>query len=639
MYGPADLDEGNYATIGMMILRGSVLYKEIPASKPPLIYYINTLISWIFGSNLLVLRLIFNAVIGMTSVFVFFTARKVYGNKTAVISAYLFAIFSASAVWGFHSPTNVYSSLAESVAAYFLIKALFAEKRGEGELRHVVVAGVFIGLSTLIRQTGFLFFVAVLLWYLMRFSRIKPFSLSAMLKQTSRRVMWIALGIIMAVLPMIVYFALMSALDDLFYWILLEPIPGMAKHSPWTLNLKAQWLVVVALAMALLLYFTITTVKNDLLHKFEEMLLLVLWLMIPFSFIVLGPVPSYPHYYYQILPPLCMMAGKGLTYFHQNWRQRNAVTKRKSLKEYMPTLNELITVTLIILSLTVNLLSAQVYVSRRDSRVAMEVADFMKSHTAPNEKIFVFETLWAKIGPLIYYLSERSPPLPRPFFFTYTPLGVTNLDVENVEKALSEQDVKYVVVIGSPRPPDWNSTKILLTILSNYYPFYVVWRNYVPYPWLPPCDVVVYKRVDLWSEDIKSVDVETRLIIDYDFASQGRWITAVRPVNPEWMNLTNAALSFWVFANEDNNTLYIDLFDAQGDFREFGLFLNFKGWKHVIVPISDTFFPKRHRDSPDFDEIEKLHFVLEQTVSGSSSGLVLINIIQILYVEGNSDGG
>jgi len=285
----------------------------------------------------------------------------------------------------------------------------------------------------------------------------------------------------------------------------------------------------------------------------------------------------------------------------------------------------------------------------------MKVASFIKNQTTPDENVFVFE-FWVKIGPLIYYLSERPPPLPRPFFFTYTQSGVTGLDVENVEKALVEKDVKYVVFIGPTPPPEWNASKLLLTILSQYYPFYVMPDKYVQFPaspappWLSELEVVVYKRRDLWSQEIKSIDVESNITIEYDFPSQGRWVTKVRSIEEyrEWLIKPNAALSFEIFANGDNNTLYIDLFDAKGNFREFGLYLDFKGWKNITIPISDTFFPKRHVGSPDFDEIVNLHFLLEHTVHGQPypkqpipgalSGLVLIKSVQILYVEETSAG-
>ena len=49
--GPADLDEGNYAVIGMMVERGHRLYADIGDNKTPLIYFVNALITLIFGSN------------------------------------------------------------------------------------------------------------------------------------------------------------------------------------------------------------------------------------------------------------------------------------------------------------------------------------------------------------------------------------------------------------------------------------------------------------------------------------------------------------------------------------------------------------------------------------------------------------
>ena len=655
MYGPADLDEGNYATIGMMISRGAVLYKNIGDNKPPLFYYISALVSKVLGSNLLVIRLIFSTAIGVTSVFVYFAARKVYGNRPALISALLFTLFASSPIWGFYSPTNIYSSLMETIAIFLLIRGLIKERL---EARYTILAGAFLGLAVLTRQTGGLVFAAVVLWYLIRFYRVESVDWRGMIKQTSTRLLWLCSGAVLMFLPVIVYFASTSALNDMIYWVLMEPVPGLAKYTPWSYELKIGWFVIALLPMAPLLVFTITTVRKDIRGKLEKTLLLVLWLLVPILFFLLVPLPSYVHYYYQILPPLCIMAGEGLMSFRRCRRQANVTTSRKGFKKLMPTRRGLIDAILVISvisSLISNIVLGYAYVSRYDVQVAMKVGDFIKNHTAPSEKIFVFE-FWVKIGPLIYYLSERPPPVPRPFFFTYMPNGMTSLDVENVEKALLEEDVKYVVFIGPPPPPEWNASKLLLTILSNYYPFYVVCDKYVQFPaspappWVSELEVVVYKRLDLWSQEIKAIDVESNITIKYDFPSQGRWVTEVRSINEYrgWLTMPNAAMSFEILANEDNNTLYIDLFDAKGNFREFGLFLNFKGWKNITVPISDTFFPKQHVGSPNFDEIVSLHFLLEHTVrgqpypkqpiSGSLSGLVSIRNVQILYVDKTNVG-
>jgi len=655
MYGPADLDEGNYATIGMIISKGAVLYRDIGDSKPPLIYYVNALVSLIFGSNLQVLRLLFAMVSGVTGVFVFLTAKKVYGAKVGIISAYLFILFSSSSLWGYHSPTNIYSSLMESIAVYFLITAFLLRER---EATHAIIAGVFIALSVLMRQTSILLFVTSVMWYLIRFSWHEPFHISETVKQTLRKVSLIVLGGAVAFLPVILYFVGASGLDDMTYWVLMEPIPGMTEHTPWSLWSKVEWFTAVVLTIFPLLFLAVIVVKNEIKHKAEETLLMFLWMILPILFFLLSPVPGYVHYYYQILPSLCIMAGKGITSLHSNLRQTSAIIERKGFRRLVPTRKQLISALLIIsviLSLVSNIVAGQAYVCRYDSQVAMKVADFIKNHTSSNEKIFVLE-FWVKIGPLIYYLSERCPPVPRPFFFTYMQNGITISDVESVEKALLEEDVKYVVFIGPPPPPEWPASKLLLTILSQYYPFYVVTDKYVQFPaspappWVSELEVVVYKRLDSWSQQIKSVDVEGNVTIKYDFPSQGRWVTEVRSIEEyrEWLTMPSAALSFEILANEDNNTLYIDLFDAKGNFREFGLFLDFKGWKKIVIPISNTFFPKRHAGSPNFEQIKNLHFLLEHTVreqpypeqpvSGSLSGLVLIKNLQILYIERTNVG-
>ena len=137
-----------------------------------------------------------------------------------------------------------------------------------------------------------------------------------------------------------------------------------------------------------------------------------------------------------------------------------------SLSERRTRLLGITAVTLLLAAVVVSFLynygMATDYANRDDLQIASEVADYIKLHTSKNDEIFIFELNWPRLGPLIYFLSERLPALPRPFYFTHIPDGVTLADVEAIERALTEKNVTHVVVIGYAPPPSWNSTKILL---------------------------------------------------------------------------------------------------------------------------------------------------------------------------------
>lgn len=528
MFGPADLDEGNYACIGMMVARGAVLYKDIGDSKPPIIYFINALITTLFGSDLLVLRLTFSIVAALTGFFIYLAARMLYKEKYAIIATLLFTVFSSSAAFGFYSPTNVYSSLMETVAIYFLLISLH-----NGQCWKYVITGVFIGLSTLVRQTGIFVFVAIVTGYSLALI-IKFLDSRRMLgqasqqsdvangkeiidltfKQTIKNIILIIIGIGAIFAPFLVYFYSESALGNMIYWIILQPSEGIQIHMPWTSELKIRWVTTAFYSILPLFPLGVIGTMHNFKSRFMEKLLFVFWIVICISFFLLGPVPAFTHYYYQILPPLCLLAGGGVAVlFHRENKKSHIKTHNRTTQRKLRTIAKLhallaiaiLTILTIstLFSLFYNFGVARDYVNRDDVRVATEIAQYIKSHTSYDDKIFVFESQWARIGPLIYYLSERLPSLPRPFFFTYVPEGITNSDVTAIEQSLVNEDVKYVVLIGSNPPVNWNSMKILLAIFSNYFPVYVARENYAPYPWLSPTEVAVYERVDMLSDRLK----------------------------------------------------------------------------------------------------------------------------------------
>jgi len=80
--------------------------------------------------------------------------------------------------------------------------------------------------------------------------------------------------------------------------------------------------------------------------------------------------------------------------------------------------------------------------------VVQQISDYITKHSLPDEEILVFETGWAKIGPYVYYLSERAPPIKNLFFF---PWKISNSQVSELNKILELESLRYVIFIG-PEP-------------------------------------------------------------------------------------------------------------------------------------------------------------------------------------------
>lgn len=321
--GPVDLDEGNYAVIGMMVSRGQTLYVDIADNKTPLIYLVNAFQTLIWGSDLVIERLFLCVFSAFTAFFIYLIGKTIRLDKFSIFGGLFFLFFSSSPAFLFYSPTNVYSSLMETIAVYFLLSSVRVKN-----IAKTVTVGVFIGLALLFRQTAFLFFVSILLWaffyYLIKPTFLKNSFFSPSLERISsvddlssrffvalRDFILILFGIFLPFALVFIYFYFQSAIDEMIYWIFFEPGSALNVNNPWTYSLKLEWFSTAFFSSLPLFVFGLFSFKNGV--KTYEKLLFGLWFLICFLFIFLGPVPGFTHYYYQLLPPLSLLSVEGLS--------------------------------------------------------------------------------------------------------------------------------------------------------------------------------------------------------------------------------------------------------------------------------------------------------------------------------------
>ena len=114
-----------------------------------------------------------------------------------------------------------------------------------------------------------------------------------------------------------------------------------------------------------------------------------LWLWTLSGFVaVLAGLRFFPHYYLQLLPPLCLLATRALT----SWQ---VFTRRWVLGA----------ISLILIGTTVYYLAeAFPRTNNRDATIAFDVARYVHDHTGPNDRVLV----WGH-SPEVYWASDRLP--------------------------------------------------------------------------------------------------------------------------------------------------------------------------------------------------------------------------------------
>lgn len=92
---PIERDEGFYSAIGLQLLDGAILYRDIAEQKGPLLFYLYAFGLATFGKSAEALR-IFTAFYNLVTLCgVYWIAREVAGQRAGLVAALIYAVFSS----------------------------------------------------------------------------------------------------------------------------------------------------------------------------------------------------------------------------------------------------------------------------------------------------------------------------------------------------------------------------------------------------------------------------------------------------------------------------------------------------------------------------------------------------------------
>lgn len=462
-----DLDEGTYLSVGMIISRGGVVYKDVYESKPPLFHFISALVAYLGSGDVGVARLFVAVVASMTSVVLYMVLRGDSARRGGV-AAILFAVFSSvPALGGFKVLTEPFSVLWGVTAIYFLLRAL---KDGRG--RWYFLVGFFLGAYVLTRPTAVVLGVVLLLTILIA---LKRGSVKAILPV-------VAGGLILPLL-FLGYFAANGALGDMVYWV-FEPINGFTSVVVVSILEKASWFLEAFLATCPLWGLALIGLWG---RRTRLDSLFVAWgvgLMVAF---VLPFLPVFSPYYYEMLPAVTVLASGGLVLL----ADRVGSVLRGGVSNHSWACLAAMLVLLVavpsIVSVTSNVVSAQALIQRDNTRLVGEVAAAVRA-SGPGANLLVVETGWPEVGPYLYYETGRVPPIPNLFFFPWT---ISDSQVEMVKGVLQGGGVDCVVFIGPE--PSYPGIKSLMTVVSERYQLsYESQGDYNVYIHLPSREIRIW---------------------------------------------------------------------------------------------------------------------------------------------------
>ena len=360
-------DDGLWFTAGEEIVRGKALYREIYFDKPPGLALVYAFLFWIFSAHVITIRL-FTIVysIAISAVLYLFGSR-LYDKRVGLLAAGLFAVFSTTYTAGHVQglSTDLLMALPYTAGAYLLVRSRCHLCHARRDLTHqawlAVAGGALTGVAFHINPKGMfdLVFWAVLLiawrrWAAKAGNAEVGSEESALeggidgatsIRQSGVRLFALtAAGLAIGSAPFLAYIAATRALRE--YWLYVWDWGARyGSYNPASRMFVAGLTRSVdyfALNNTLLigLIFVVAITFRRATHRFERNgntdqapavfladAALLLWLVVSYAGVILGG-RLYAHYFFQILPSLCLIAARGLTEISSTLKNCDAAFRR-----------------------------------------------------------------------------------------------------------------------------------------------------------------------------------------------------------------------------------------------------------------------------------------------------------------------
>ncbi len=392
-------DEGIYLTLGQAIRRGLVLYRDIHDNKPPLLY----LLAAIAGNFSYYRAALFFW--SLATIYLFYQLScLLFKNKNAkILSTFIFALLTSIHTFEGNVGNAENFMMLPTIAAMLLIYQISNTKYQNNnlKLKNYFIAGILFSLAALFKIPAAFDFPTILFWAFLLFlnQRKKDYLLFTIYY------LLLIIGFLLPILISLIYYASRGALNQYLKAAFFQNIPYLAS---WAGTQVQTW---GGLPYPLLIRGTLLMGVVVILFLFRKKLASSVILMVSwFSFSLFAALLSsrpYPHYLLQVIPALALSFGLvfsknkekivpfvlsfllvfSFLYF-KFWHYPNISYYRnfyqfafgfKTKESYFNYFGE-------------------------QTKSLYHTATFLKLHTSPKEKIFI----WGN-QPSIYALANRLP--------------------------------------------------------------------------------------------------------------------------------------------------------------------------------------------------------------------------------------
>lgn len=443
LFKPVSRDAGAFLTIASGILKGNLPYVDYFDHKPPGVYYL-------LASFLALKKSIYAAKLGTmlfnmaASVVLFFIGKKLWNKEVGILSA-IFYLTGLLVYEGYYVLTEPFLAFFSSLAILCFVEHYHTKK-----YPYLFLSGIMIGISMLFKQTGILTLFGIFFFYLLEIIKSKRIVLH--IKDGAMLSMGFLLPIVLASF----YFYSVNALNDLIYCVFSVNLHSYGTNSIvaflyYNYNDLFYFPLIWILSISGVVIAMIQHFKTYIYNKNQNKEIFIS-IMLIFSAIPIV-IRQYPHYYIQILPFASLLASYTI------FKLKEPI---KSILESDRLKIVAIFVILALIAPTLVQISIGAYsVKSYNLNDELEIADYIKSHTKPDEKIFVIAA-----QPEYYFLSNREPMNKNIYLL---PINLNNTYTEgSIIQNLKDKKIKYVLVEHGSSFLEGRLKGIYVYIQENY---------------------------------------------------------------------------------------------------------------------------------------------------------------------------
>jgi len=303
-----------------------------------------------------------------------------------------------------------------ALAVYFYI---LAHKRTNSWC--YLIVGVLIGLSTIMRQTGIILVLVII------FHRL---FIRHPLKNLLRIMGILIIGLLMSVIPIVVYFMAVNALNDAIYSTFLF---NLLSSYGFILLRRVDNFYDVFLKDPILWSVGLGGLLLAVERRKEWQVFLAGWFIASFILVISLSTP-YGHYYIQIMPAFSLLAG--ILIERLIALSGELVDSASQSLLYQNIINWLLVILLLIGIGTIGL---ELYFDMKASHglpYQIEAAEYVKAHTAPDEIIFSPDSAY-------YLLTDRQ----NKYRIEHLAAGhIEAFGISDLPQYLEEEQVRYIII-------------------------------------------------------------------------------------------------------------------------------------------------------------------------------------------------